>query len=530
MNKVSAILQPCDEGVIGARIAASPCTKSSQRWILIGTILASSMVFIDGTVINVALPALQANLGATVVDVQWVIESYALLLAALLLIGGSLGDHYGRRRIFVTGIILFGIASACCGLSANVRQLITARGFQGLGAALLVPGSLAIISASFPNAERGRAIGTWSGATAITAAIGPVLGGWLIEHISWRAIFFINLPLALIVLAISLRHVPESRDETEKGSLDWLGGLLTVIALGSLVYGLLESSRVGFEHASVLIALCVGMLALVLFVIWEARIPNPMLPLALFRSRDFSGANLLTFFLYSALSGTMFFLPMNLIQVHRYTPIAAGAALLPFILMMFALSRWAGGLVPRYGAKIPLVIGPAISAISFILFTLPGIDGNFWSTFFPAILTLGFGMAISVAPLTTTVMDSVPENRVGIASGINNAVSRAAALVAIAVLGIVMVQSFNQALGGNVKGMNLPPTARTVLNESRTKLAGVTWPQEMDNTTRLDLTRIINDSFVSAFRRVMTFNVALALAGSLSALLLITGRLQRNRR
>ena len=285
---------------------------------------------------------------------QWVIESYALLLAALLLIGGSLGDHYGRRRIFVTGIVFFGIASACCGLSANVRQLIIARGFQGLGAALLVPGSLAIISASFPNAERGRAIGTWSGATAITAAIGPVLGGWLIEHISWRAIFFINLPLALIVLAISLRHVPESRDETEKGSLDWLGGSLTVIGLGSVVYGLLESSRVGFEHASVLIALCVGTFILVLFVIWEARIPNPMLPLTLFRSRDFSGANLLTFFLYSALSGTMFFLPMNLIQVHRYTPLAAGAALLPFILMMFALSRWAGGLVPRYGAKIPL--------------------------------------------------------------------------------------------------------------------------------------------------------------------------------
>jgi EmrB/QacA subfamily drug resistance transporter len=528
MNKVIAILQPCDEGVIGARTSTSACTRSSQRWILIGTILASSMVFIDGTVINVALPALQANLGATVVDVQWVIESYALLLAALLLIGGSLGDHYGRRRIFVAGIVLFGVGSACCGLSANVRQLIIARGFQGLGAALLVPGSLAIISASFPNAERGRAIGTWSGATAITAAIGPVLGGWLIEHISWRAIFYINLPIALVVLAISLRHVPESRDETEKGTLDWLGGFLTVIGLGSVVYGLLESSRVGFEHVPVLVALCLGTLLLVLFVIWEARIPNPMLPLTLFRSRDFTGANLLTFFLYSALSGTMFFLPMNLIQIHRYTPIAAGAALLPFILMMFVLSRWAGGLVPRYGAKIPLVIGPAISAISFALLMIPGADGNFWNTFFPAILTLGFGMAISVAPLTTTVMSSVPENRVGIASGINNAVSRVAALVAIAVLGIVMVQSFNQALDQTVKGMTLAPPVRTVLKESQTKLAGVMWPLEMDSQTRLRLTKIINDSFVSAFRRVMMFNGALALAGSLSALLLISSRRRRD--
>ena len=244
---IVASQQPCDEGVIRGKTFAEPCPKFSGRWILAATILASSMVFIDGTVINVALPALQVSLDATVLDVQWVIESYSLLLAALLLVGGSLGDYYGRRRIFLIGVIMFAVASVWCGCVSNISQLIIARTLQGLGAALLVPGSLAIISASFPERDRGHAIGTWSAFTAITAAVGPVLGGWLIEHISWRAIFFINLPLALLVLMISFRYVPESRDENAVGKLDWLGGAFTVIGLGSTVYGLLESSRRGLQ-------------------------------------------------------------------------------------------------------------------------------------------------------------------------------------------------------------------------------------------------------------------------------------------
>lgn len=518
---IAVAQQACDEGVIRGKVSSTPCTKSSGRWILAATILASSMVFIDGTVINVALPALQASLNATVLDVQWVIESYALLLAALLLVGGSLGDHYGRRRLFVIGVMLFAIASAWCGFAPSIRQLIIARGLQGLGAAMLVPGSLAIISASFPNEERGRAIGTWSGFTAITAAVGPVLGGWLIEHISWRAIFFINLPLALLVLIISFRHVPESRDENVRGGLDWLGGILTVIGLGSLVYGLLESSRAGFKHPAVVTALLSGVFFLLVFLFLESRAQNPMLPLTLFRSRDFSGANLLTFFLYSALAGTLFFLPLNLIQVHGYTPTAAGAALLPFILIIFVLSRWAGGLVHRYGAKVPLVVGPAVAAIGFALFMIPDAGGSFWTTFFPAILVLGLGMAMSVAPLTTTVMNSVPENRVGIASGINNAVSRTGGLLAIAVLGIVMVQAFNHALDRNLSRSKLPKLAQQVIEDSRSKLAGVTWPQEIDAATRAQLTKLIDDSFVSAFRRVNAIGIALALASSASALMLI---------
>src|SRR5882724_7430686 len=345
------IQEPCDKNVIRSRPAKAPCSKSRGRWTLAATILASSMAFIDGTVVNVALPALQTSLNATAVDMQWIIESYSLLLSALLLIGGSLGDHYGRRRVFVAGVTLFAFASAWCGLAPDIHQLIVARAAQGLGAALLVPGSLAIISSSFPENERGRAIGTWSGLSAITTAIGPVIGGWLIEHVSWRAVFFINIPIALLIIFISLRSVPESSDK-ESAGLDWWGAIVGTLGLGALVYGLIESSQLGFGDRSVLAALVAAAALLALFLILEERVPNPMLPLALFRSRTFTGANLLTFLLYGALGGTLFFLPLNLIQVQHYSATAAGAALLPFVLIISFLSRWSGGLVERYGPKL----------------------------------------------------------------------------------------------------------------------------------------------------------------------------------
>src|SRR5207302_8246946 len=277
---------PCDENVVRSGVAQAPCEKSRGRWVLAATILASSMAFIDGTVVNVALPALQTNLNATAVDVQWVIESYALLLSALLLVGGSLGDHYGRRRIFLLGVAFFDLASGACGLAGNIRQLIVARAFQGLGAALLVPGSLAIISNSFSEQERGRAIGVWSGFSAITTGVGPVLGGWLIEHVSWRAVFFINLPLALVVILISLRHVAENTDR-ESSRVDWFGTILAALGLGALVYGLIESARVGFNDRSVIMALVAGIVVLILFFVVESRLSQPMLPLTLFRSRTF---------------------------------------------------------------------------------------------------------------------------------------------------------------------------------------------------------------------------------------------------
>jgi EmrB/QacA subfamily drug resistance transporter len=478
------------------------------------------MAFIDSTAVNVALPALQTNLNATAVDVQWVIEAYSLFLSALLLVGGSLGDHYGRRKIFLIGIAIFAVASAACGLAANIHQLISARAIQGVGAALLIPGSLAIISSSFSESERGRAIGTWSGFSAITTAIGPVVGGWLIEHVSWRAVFFINLPLALIVIVISLRCVAETFDKESTG-IDWLGAVFAIGGLGALIYGLIESSRFGFGDRQVTAVLIAAVVLLLIFLFVEKRVAQPMLPLSLFRSSDFTGANLLTFFLYAALIGTLFFLPLNLIQIQHYPATAAGGALLPFILIMSFLSRWSGGLVARYGARLPLIAGPLICAAGYLLFLIPGVNGGYWTSFFPAVVVLGFGMAISVPPLTTTVMNSVTQNKVGVASGVNNALARSAGLLAIAVFGIVMLHVFSRGMDRRATEWNLPDAAVQTLHAQRTKLAAVIPPDDMDPEIRQQIRRTVEQSFISGFRVVMILGATLAIAGSLTSSMLI---------
>jgi EmrB/QacA subfamily drug resistance transporter len=480
------------------------------------------MAMIDGTVVNVALPVMQAKLQATAADVQWVVESYALFLAALILVGGSLGDRFGHRRIFASGVALFALASVGCGLAPDVNQLIIARAVQGIGGALLVPGSLAIISASFSEAQRGQAIGTWSGFTAITSAAGPVLGGWLVEHASWRWIFFLNVPLAVLVLGIVFWRVSESRDELGTTTqLDWWGALLVTIGLGALVYGLIESSNLGLNHPVVLSTLVTGVGILGGFIFVEAHSRAPMMPLTLFRSRTFSGANLLTLLLYSALGGVLFFLPFNLIQVQGYSATAAGAAFLPFILLMFLLSRWSGGLISHYGAKRPLIIGPGIAAIGFALFAVPGIGGSYWTTFFPAIVVLGVGMAISVAPLTTTVMGAVKVRQAGLASGINNAVARTAGLLSIAALSTVVLHAFNHDLDTRLARLRIPAAVQDRLAPERIKLAGAEIPAGLSDQLSALLSQAIAESFVSSFRLVMLIAVGLALASALTAGLMV---------
>ncbi|MDB5840994.1 MAG: transporter [Herminiimonas sp.] len=485
-------------------------------------ILGSSMVFIDGTVVNVALPALQREFHATVSGAQWVVESYSLLLASLLLVGGTAGDRFGRRRVFSTGVALFALASMWSGLAGSLEQLIVARAVQGVGGALLVPGSLAIISAAFDEHERGKAIGTWSGFTAITAAIGPVLGGYLIDHFSWRYAFLLNIPLALIVLWLTLRHVPESESRHAGTRLDWPGAVLASVGLGGLVFGLIESSDQGWADPAVAAALLLGVLALAAFVAVEWRSHAPMLPLDLFRSRNFSGANLLTLMLYAALGATFFFLPLNLIQIQHYSSTAAGAALLPFTLIMFTLSRWSGGLIDRYGPKRPLVFGPAIAAAGFLLLAMPGSGRDYWLSFFPGIAVLGLGMAISVAPLTTTVMNAVGNEAAGVASGVNNAVSRLAGLLAIAALGIAMRYAFGAALELRFSELALPPDASAAVLAQRGKLAAIDIPSTLPAEIREAMSAAISAAFVFGFRLVMLICAMLALAASASAWALIS--------
>ena len=499
---------PCDQVSSSRSVTEAP--KKCQKWILLATILGSSMAFIDGTIVNVALPAIQEALHVSISRMQWVVEAYALTLASLLLVGGALGDLHGQRIIFLIGILIFAISSAACGMSSSILALIIARAIQGIGAALLVPGSLALITVSFSEEKRGQAIGTWAGFTAITSAAGPVLGGWLVQQISWRWIFFLNLPIAFIVLIVTLLWIPESRQKSSQ-KLDITGALLATIGLGAIVFGLIEWGKDG---TIVIMIEVIGILALITFFFVETHVASPMIPFKLFKSRNFSGTNLITFLLYFALYGVLFFLPLYMIQIQGYTAIEAGAAFLPVILLIFLLSRTSGRLVKPLGARLLLFVGPAIAAIGFMLFLNSRVGNSYWVSIFPGTVVLGLGMAVSIAPLTTTVMNSVSADYAGTASGINNAVSRIAGLLAIAILGLVMTQTFNDHLAEGLKTSSIPSATRQEILNQSSQFADI---KTHDKNTQ----RLVQDSFIAGYKIVIWIAAALALTSSLSAVIFI---------
>jgi EmrB/QacA subfamily drug resistance transporter len=406
---------------------------SQGRWVLVTTVLGSGLAMLDATVVNVAIRAVGQEFDASFAQLQWTLNAYTLTLASLILLGGSLGDRYGRRKVFVIGVVWFALASLLCGLAPDIETLIAARALQGVGGALLTPGSLAILSATFDPRDRSAAIGAWSGLGGVAGAIGPFLGGWLVEAVSWRAVFLINLPLAALVVAVALRHVPETRDPEAVEHLDLPGTVLAAIGLGVLTYALVASGEAGATLRTVGTGL-VGLAALAAFGWVERRSPSPLVPLDLFRSRQFTAANAVTFLVYAAL-GTVFFLLVLYLQVVAgFSPLAAGAALLPTTAMMLLLSARMGRLAQRIGPRWPMTIGPLVAATGLLLTLRIGPGASYWRDVVPAVVVFGLGLATMVAPLTATVLGAAPQRHAGVASGVNNAVARAAGLLAVAVV------------------------------------------------------------------------------------------------
>jgi EmrB/QacA subfamily drug resistance transporter len=408
--------------------------SAAGRWVLLATVLGSAVASIDATVVGIALPAIGREFGVGLAALQWVVTAYTMTLAGLLLIAGALGDKYGRKRVFLIGVIWFAVASALSGLAPTAGALIAARALQGVGAALLTPGSLAILEATFRQKDRGKAIGAWSGFAGVGTAIGPFIGGWLVAAASWRLIFFINLPLAAIVVVVAWRHVPETRDPDATAPIDVTGGVLATLGLVGLTYGLIQGPVAGWDDPPVLAALAGGVILLGAFVGWERRAPAPMLPLSLFRSTQFTAANIVTFIVYGAIGGALFLLPIVLQEVSGYTALQAGISLLPVTVITLALSRRSGALASRIGPRLQMTAGPVLVGVGFGLFVLIGESGNYLTEVLPGVVVLGFGLAVTVAPLTSTVLDAVPAKHAGMASAVNNDVARAAALIAVALL------------------------------------------------------------------------------------------------
>ncbi len=467
---VGFIQPPCEANVIQATPAFdATLSQRRKRLTLAATIFGSSMALVDGSAVNISLPAIQHALHASAASTQWIVNAYLLLLSAMVLVGGAAADLYGRRRIFLLGIAVFTTASITCGLSPNITALVASRAIQGVGAALLIPASLAMLGVTFNEHERNHAIGVWAGAGALTSAIGPVLGGWLVDQVSWRAIFLLNVPLAIVAAGLAAGFAAESRDDKAK-SLDWAGAATVAAGLAAITWGLGAIPALGFSDKTVLGALGLGFVLLSLFLAIEAPLgARAMMPLSLYRSRSFSAANALTLLLYFALGGALYYLPFGLIRLGGYSATQAGAALLPFALIMGFGAQFSGKLSDRFGPRRSLALGPIIAGCGLALLAFADFRRSYWAGVFPAICVFGIGMTTTVPPLTSTVMSSVGEAHAGVASGVNNAVARVAGLFAVAALGAVLFASFSHHLS-----VTLPAQANEALNAILAGQAGIT--------------------------------------------------------
>ena len=486
-----------------------------ETWILLAVILASGVAFLDGSVVNLALPAFQKDFGATVIDLQWVINGYTLALASLLLIGGRLGDYVGQRRVFSWGIVLFTLASVLCARASSIDQLIWFRAVQGIGAALMIPGSLAIIMTNFAENRRGQIFGLWAGITGGMAAAGSFFGGWLIQTFNWPSIFYVNVIIGALALWATLTHVPESTHHG-KEKLDWWGTLLITLGLVGICFGLIEGPALGWASQSIITSLVVGVLALIIFVFVEAKIQNPLVPLSIFKNWLVSGSNLVTLFLYFALNSTFVLLALNLQQIQGYSPSHTALALVAFPLILLFLSGPAGKMADRIGPRQPMIWGPIVVSAAMALLAVSGVGRSYVVAFLPGIILWALGMCLIIAPLTKSAM-SVEGRLAGAASGINNAVSRIAALLAIAVFGAVMIVLFTAQIKVALADTTLDLSMQTHIASQSNKLAGLSIPSEWTKIEQTEAHQSVQTAFLYGYKRLMLLNAALALLSGLIA-------------
>ena len=500
-------------------------TRRRGNFILAATIMATGLVYLDGTIVTVALPQIQKDFSASLSDLQWLIDIYLLFLTVPILVAGSLSDRYGRRKLFAIGLAGFTVSSVVCGAASAFDQLILARVIQGIAGAMMLPGSLAILNATFPPAERGKVVGTWAAFTPVATAMGPLLGGWLVDHVSWRAAFYINLPVGLLALFLCLRYIPESKSEAIPESQDWLGAGLITLSLGGLIYAFIEGPNLGWADPLVWISIIVFLVCSIGFVLVEIRSKHPMVPFSLFKHRVFTGVTLMTLVLYFAMSGVFFFLTLNLQQVQEFSATTAGAAFMPIIILLFLLSRWSGLFSDKYGPRLPLIVGPVVIAIGFFMYMLPGAEANYWLTFLPATVVFGIGLGITTAPLTVVAMGAVPTHLSGLASGVSNAVSRVATILAVAILGAVMVLQFSASLRHHTATLPLSPQNRVYLEEEALKMGGAQPPPGLSSELTHTISEAIDNAFVQGFSLMMGICGVLALASAVISAMTISNQI-----